>query len=82
MSLRGGTYMNEADADDPNFQESFYGYYPQQLALKKKYDPAGVWYAKTAVGSEYWAEDSAQRLCPVTPPSFRNIASVGGVSQV
>lgn len=67
VSEGGGTYMNEADADDPNFQESFYGYYEQQLMLKKKYDPDGVWYAKTAVGSEFWAEDAQQRLCPVTP---------------
>ena len=68
FSQGGGTYMNEADADDPNWQESFYGAnYPAQLAIKRKYDPTGVWYAKTAVGSEYWAEDSQQRLCPVTP---------------
>ncbi|KAL8832099.1 MAG: hypothetical protein Q9191_000478 [Dirinaria sp. TL-2023a] len=68
VSQGGGTYMNEADADDPNWQQSFYGAnYPQQLAIKRKYDPTGVWYAKTAVGSEYWAEDAQQRLCPVTP---------------
>ena len=68
VSQGGGTYMNEADADDPNWQESFYGAnYPRQLAIKRKYDPTGVWYAKTAVGSEYWAEDAEQRLCPVSP---------------
>jgi len=70
VSAGGGTYMNEADAEDPNWQESFYGAnYPKQLAIKKLYDPSGVWYAKTAVGSEYWAEDAQQRLCPVTPSS-------------
>ncbi|KAL8811805.1 MAG: hypothetical protein Q9223_004871 [Gallowayella weberi] len=61
----GGAYMNEADADDPNWRESFYGFYERQLAIKRKYDPEGLWYAKTAVGSEFWAEDEAQRLCRV-----------------
>ena len=69
VSLGGGTYLNEADAEDPNWQASFYGYYKRQLAIKRQYDPTGVWYAKTAVGSEYWAEDAQQRLCPVTPAS-------------
>ena len=67
VSLGGGTYLNEADADDPNWRESFYGFYERQLAIKKRYDPDGFWYAKTAVGSEYWAEDERQRLCAVTP---------------
>lgn len=67
VSEGGGSYMNEADADDPNWQASFYGYYKQQLAIKREYDPTGVWYAKTAVGSEYYAEDAQQRLCAVTP---------------
>jgi len=67
VSKGGGSYMNEADAEDPNWQASFYGYYQQQLAIKRKYDPTGVWYAKTAVGSEYYAEDGQQRLCKVTP---------------
>ncbi|KAL8696452.1 MAG: hypothetical protein Q9224_002787 [Gallowayella concinna] len=61
----GGAYMNEADAEDPNWRESFYGFYERQLAIKRKYDPEGLWYAKTAVGSEFWAEDEAQRLCRV-----------------
>ena len=68
VSAGGGTYMNEADAEDPNWKESFYGAnYPRQLAIKQKYDPDGIWYAKTAVGSEFWAENEHQALCPVTP---------------
>ncbi|KAG6986519.1 FAD-linked oxidoreductase sor8 [Physcia stellaris] len=68
VSAGGGAYMNEADADDPNWQESFYGRnYPKQLAIKRKYDPTGFWYAKKAVGSEYWSEDAQQRLCPTRP---------------
>ncbi|KAL8703592.1 MAG: hypothetical protein Q9201_003240 [Fulgogasparrea decipioides] len=65
VQLGGGAYMNEADAEDPNWRESFYGYYRTQLAIKQKYDPNGVWYAKTAVGSEFYAEDEQQRLCRI-----------------
>ncbi|KAL8908072.1 MAG: hypothetical protein Q9207_001051 [Kuettlingeria erythrocarpa] len=42
MSQGGGAYMNEADADDPNWRESFYGLYAKQLAIKKKYDTDGL----------------------------------------
>lgn len=75
VSAGGGAYMNEADADDPNWQESFYGRnYPKQLAIKRKYDPTGFWYAKTAVGSEYWSEDAQQRLCPTRPTGRESYA--------
>jgi hypothetical protein len=51
----GGTYMSEADINEPNFQDAFYGvHYPRLLELKKKYDPKSVFYAPTAVGSEEW----------------------------
>ena len=67
-SAGGGTHMNEADAEDPHWQESLYGLnYPRQLAIKQRYDPSGFWYAKTAVGSEYWGENEQQRLCPRRP---------------
>lgn len=63
-SQGGGVYLNEADSDDPNWQANFYGRnYPRQLAIKKLYDPDGFWYAKTAVGSEFWAEQTDGRLC-------------------
>ncbi|EON95608.1 putative fad binding domain protein [Phaeoacremonium minimum UCRPA7] len=50
-----GAYMNEADINEPNFQQSFYGTnYDRLYTLKQKYDPWGVLYAITAVGSEDW----------------------------
>ncbi|KAF2179737.1 FAD-binding domain-containing protein [Zopfia rhizophila CBS 207.26] len=70
----GGSYLNEANVMQPNWQEAFYGVqYPRLLMLKKKYDPRGVFYATTAVGSEEWVvEDGDQgvqtqngRLCRV-----------------
>jgi hypothetical protein len=68
-----GAYMNEADPDEPNFQESFYGSnYAKLKAFKEKTDPWGVFYAVTGVGSEEWKVEGTQglttqqgRLCKV-----------------
>ncbi|KAF9525608.1 FAD/FMN-containing isoamyl alcohol oxidase-like protein MreA [Crepidotus variabilis] len=50
-----GSYMNEADVDEPDFQTSFYGSnYPKLLQIKKKRDPWRLFYATTGVGSEDW----------------------------
>ncbi|KAF1993794.1 FAD/FMN-containing isoamyl alcohol oxidase-like protein MreA [Amniculicola lignicola CBS 123094] len=54
-SENGGAYLNEANVMEPNWQQSFYGnQYPRLLELKKKWDPKGLFYATTAVGSEDW----------------------------
>lgn len=50
-----GAYMSEADINEPDFQQSFYGAsYDRLYALKQRYDPWGLLYAPTAVGSEDW----------------------------
>jgi hypothetical protein len=60
----GGAYLNEGDLRQPNFQEVFYGAnYGRLLSIKNKYDPYHIFYAVTAVGSEYWSPDSEGRLC-------------------
>lgn len=67
LTPNGGAYINEADFQQPNFQEVFYGAnYPKLEAIKRKYDPFDIFYAITAVGSESWYEDQSQdgRLCP------------------
>lgn len=64
----GGAYVSEADFQQPDFQQVFYGNnYPKLKAIKNKYDPHDTLYAITAVDSEGWYEDQAQggRLCPV-----------------
>lgn len=51
----GGSYLNEAAVDEPNWKEDFYGtQYSKLLSIKKKYDPRGLFYAVTAVGSDEW----------------------------
>jgi len=50
-----GAYVNEADPTEPNWEDTFYGEnYPRLLALKKHWDPRGVFWYKNAVGSELW----------------------------
>lgn len=52
----GGTYGNEADVMDPDFQKAFYGYdnYQRLTTIKQTVDPWGLFYAPTGVGSENW----------------------------
>ncbi|PVH94758.1 FAD binding domain protein [Periconia macrospinosa] len=58
------SYMNEAAAREPNWKSVFFGdNYPELLRIKKKYDPSGLFWARTAVGSDTWVEGSDKRLC-------------------
>ena len=69
-----GSYMNEADREEPDFQTAFYGdSYKRLLEIKRAYDPDDVFWAATAVGSEGWAVKSVDglptengRLCRVS----------------
>ncbi|KXX78001.1 6-hydroxy-D-nicotine oxidase [Madurella mycetomatis] len=73
VAPNGGAYLNEADIAQPDFQSVFYGnHYPRLERIKQRYDPDGVFYAKTAVGSERWEERENGRLCKVKAPE-RNV---------
>ncbi|KAH8654061.1 hypothetical protein BGZ60DRAFT_496463 [Tricladium varicosporioides] len=51
-----GSYMNEGDPGEPNWQRSFFGdHYPRLLEIKKAVDPWELFWAQTSVGSEGWA---------------------------
>ena len=58
--------MNEADWGDVHWQKDFYGSNWEQLSIiKRTYDPEGVFYCPTCVGSELWEETSNGALCRV-----------------
>ncbi|KAI0118572.1 FAD-binding domain-containing protein [Hypoxylon sp. NC0597] len=55
VSPGAGSYMSEADYIEPNSTQAFFGSKYQKLyRIKQLYDPFGVFYAHTAVGSEDW----------------------------
>ena len=63
-----GTYLNEASFQEAHWQDEFYGpNYAELKRIKDKYDPDGILYGVTAVGSEHWAPDQEGRLCKTSP---------------
>ncbi|KAF5353726.1 hypothetical protein D9758_008616 [Tetrapyrgos nigripes] len=66
LAPNSGTYLNEANSDEPDWQHAFYGKnYGRLLEIKNKYDPDQMLYGSTAVGGDRWAEDEDGRLCRV-----------------
>ncbi|KAK2819431.1 hypothetical protein FQN49_007853 [Arthroderma sp. PD_2] len=62
----GSCYLNEADFNEPDWQQTFYGEPYKKLAeIKKKYDPSSLLWGRTTVGSEAWAETDTKHLCKV-----------------
>lgn len=58
LSPQSGAYLNEADPNEPDWQQSFFGKnYPRLLEIKKKYDSDGLFYCNKCVGSEFWNND-------------------------
>ena len=58
-----GSYFAESDFFEPNWQTSYWGpNYPRLLSIKKKYDPAGLFFVHHGVGSEEWSADGFTRL--------------------
>ena len=61
---RMGAYLNEANAYEDGFQQSFWGdHYPRLYSIKQKWDPAGLFISRKGVGSEDW-DDAG--LCMTT----------------
>ncbi|KAL9946053.1 hypothetical protein D7B24_000603 [Verticillium nonalfalfae] len=59
-----GSYMNEADFRQPNWQKAFFGgNYAELLKIKNKWDPEGRLYVLKGVGSERWSVAADGRMC-------------------
>lgn len=68
-----GAYLNEADVQEPNWQQSFFGdQYQKLLEIKKKTDPWGLFWAPTTVGSEAWEVMTADGLPTQNGPLCRS----------
>lgn len=64
VTPNAGAYINEADFQQKDWQDVFFGAnYRKLLTVKKKYDSDGVFYNKIAVGSERWQVQRDGRMC-------------------
>lgn len=59
----GGSYVNEADLEEPDWQHAFWGSnYKRLVAVKREWDPSSVFWAPATVGSEGWVVESRDGL--------------------
>jgi len=65
LTPKAGAYINEADFQQKDWQETFYGQgnYEKLKRVKTRYDPKGIWWHRIAVGGEGWAAREDGRLC-------------------
>lgn len=62
LAPSSGTYVNEADFFQKNWQNDFWGSnYESLYRIKQKYDPAGLFYCHHCVGSELWNDSGMCR---------------------
>jgi FAD/FMN-containing dehydrogenase len=58
-----GSYFAESDFFEPDWQTSYWGpNYPRLLSIKKKFDPAGLFFVHHGAGSEDWSADGFTRV--------------------
>ena len=63
LSGAAGSYVSESNYFDSHWQQSFWGSnYPRLRAVKKAYDPDGLFFVHHGVGSEDWSPDGFVRL--------------------
>jgi FAD/FMN-containing dehydrogenase len=59
----GGSYLSESNFFNRRWSDAFWGEnYPRLLRAKRRYDPAGLFFAHHGVGSEDWSADGFERL--------------------
>ncbi|KAH6989512.1 hypothetical protein BKA56DRAFT_543155 [Ilyonectria sp. MPI-CAGE-AT-0026] len=59
-----GAYMNEADFNQPNWKQTFYGSnWDRLLTIKNKWDPNALFYNLKGVGSDVWTVAANGRMC-------------------
>jgi FAD/FMN-containing dehydrogenase len=58
-----GAYLSEADFFDPDWKASYWGAnFDRLAAIKKRYDPEGLFFTHHGVGSDEWSADGFTRL--------------------
>jgi FAD/FMN-containing dehydrogenase len=60
-----GAYLSEADFFDPNWKNRYWGpNFDRLAAIKKRYDPEGLFFTHQGIGSDEWSADGFTRLQP------------------
>ena len=63
LASDAGSYVSEAGFFDPEWRRRYWGpNYRRLSAVKKKYDPDGLFVVHHGVGSEEWSADGFTRL--------------------
>jgi FAD/FMN-containing dehydrogenase len=63
VAPQAGSYVAESDFFESRWQESFWGSnYSRLAAVKRQYDPAGLFVVHHGVGSEEWSADGFTRI--------------------
>jgi FAD/FMN-containing dehydrogenase len=58
-----GSYLSESNYFNGRWQQDYFGaHYPRLRAIKKRYDPEGLFIVHHGVGSEDWSADGFTRL--------------------
>lgn len=58
-----GSYVSESDYFEKDWKQSFWGTnYKRVAAVKKQYDPEGLFFVHHGVGSDQWSDDGFTRL--------------------
>jgi len=63
LAPRAGSYLSESNFFNERWQQDYFGaHYPRLKAIKKRYDPEGLFIVHHGVGSEEWSADGFTRL--------------------
>ena len=63
LTAQGGSYVSESNFFENNWQHSYWGgNYARLAAIKKKYDPTGLFFVHNGVGSEGWSADGFTKI--------------------
>jgi FAD/FMN-containing dehydrogenase len=63
LAPNGGAYVSESNYFERGWQQSYWGAnYTKLQAVKKKYDPEGLFFVHNGVGSDEWSTDGFTRL--------------------
>ncbi len=62
IAPEAGSYLSESNFFNERWQQDYFGpHYPRLRAIKKQYDPDGLFFVHHGVGSEEWSPDGFTR---------------------